>query len=169
MRLQGRHILVDGYNLELPRGTGIKSYTLTLIRALRGLGARVSVLWSCRRSKVPVVQDALWAEERRGGSRVTSAVDALRALTGLAARATDHVPTGWVIPVQNDHSVVGLLEKCYFLPNCFRLASSLYRHMGTTLRARVRDRVDVWHTTCPLPISVRGTKRVTTIHDLIPL
>jgi glycosyltransferase involved in cell wall biosynthesis len=29
--------------------------------------------------------------------------------------------------------------------------------------------VDVWHATYPLPLSVRGARKITTVHDLIPL
>ncbi|MGB1027906.1 MAG: hypothetical protein ACPGYL_15210, partial [Rhodospirillaceae bacterium] len=38
-------ILVDGYNIGMPQGTGIKGYGLTLLDALEGLGHETSCLF----------------------------------------------------------------------------------------------------------------------------
>ena len=62
MDLQGLSVLLDGYNLQLSQGTGIKTYGLSLIEALDSLGADVWVLFSrrIRTSSDPVLQEVLF-------------------------------------------------------------------------------------------------------------
>jgi glycosyltransferase involved in cell wall biosynthesis len=165
-----KHILVDGYNLELKQGTGVKTYTLALVRALSRLGARVSVLWGYRKNQVPFLQDVLLHEGKRPPRRpLAYGLHAARSLLGLAARAAPHTGTGRVIPPREGAALAGLLHKSYFVPDCYRLANHLHRALGTTLRVRLDDPVDAWHATYPLPLAVRGCPRITTVHDLIPL
>lgn len=170
MGLHGKHVLIDGYNLELPRGTGIKTYGQGLVQALRGLGADVSVLWSAPRSRVPVVQDALLHEGKSPSvGRGQLGLAAARTVLRLATRATGQRPTGWVIPSASADSLDGLLHRSYFAPGCYQLANRLARLTGLRYRVRLPDDVDLWHATCPLPLRVCKTRQVSTIHDLIPL
>ncbi|NJR66751.1 MAG: hypothetical protein HC772_17890 [Leptolyngbyaceae cyanobacterium CRU_2_3] len=46
LSLAGVKVLVDGYNLQLTKGTGIKTYGISLIQALTLLGAQIDVLLS---------------------------------------------------------------------------------------------------------------------------
>jgi glycosyltransferase involved in cell wall biosynthesis len=168
--LQGKHFLLDGYNLERRHGTGVKSYALSVIRALRGEGARVGILSSCRRSAVPSVQDALLNEASgRRGSRIPTAVVASRALLGLSLPARRHEPDPRVLCNAQGESMAGLAERYYIAPHCFHAANRLFAGTGVSLRVRTPDRVDVWHATYPLPVAVKGARKVTTVHDLIPL
>jgi glycosyltransferase involved in cell wall biosynthesis len=168
-RLEGKHILVDGYNLELPEGTGVKHYGLGLIEALHALGGHVSVLRSCRRSRVPLVQEALLhAEAPERGSKLGYLPGAVRALLGLPTRAQEYVPTGTVIPLRRGDAL-GALHKVYVAPHCYRLANGLFRRVGRGVPIALPDAVDVWHATYPLPLTVRKARVVTTVHDLIPL
>jgi glycosyltransferase involved in cell wall biosynthesis len=165
-----KHVLIDGYNLELKQGTGIKTYARALALALSRLGARVSVLWGYRKSRDPFLQDVLLHEGRPLRRRpLAYGLHAARSLLGLAAPAAGHTATGQVIPPREDAALAELLHKSYFVPDCYRLANHLYRGLGTTLRVRLPDRVDAWHATYPLPLEVRGAPKVTTVHDLIPL
>jgi glycosyltransferase involved in cell wall biosynthesis len=161
---------VDGYNLELRQGAGVKSYGLSVVRALRALGARVGVLSSCLRSAVPAVQDALLNEgQGRAFPRLPAALAAARALLGLPMRAGRHEPSRRVWCNAQGESMADLAERYYVAPHCFAVANRLFAAAGLTLRVRTPDRVDVWHATYPLPVAVKGARKVTTVHDLIPL
>jgi glycosyltransferase involved in cell wall biosynthesis len=168
--LRDKHILIDGYNLELKQGTGVKTYTLALIQALARLGARVSVLWSYQKSRVPLLQEVLLRERNRAPlGRLAYTLHGCRSLLGLAAQASSHLRAGRVLLLGEDAALAEVLHRSYFLPNCYTLANHLSRSLGTTLRVRIKDQVDAWHTTYPLPLEVRGSSKVTTVHDLIPL
>jgi glycosyltransferase involved in cell wall biosynthesis len=168
-RLHGRHILLDGYNLELPEGTGVKTYGVGLARTLAGLGARVSVLRSCRWSKYPVVQEALLHSRDPRCSPFDLLYSGVRALAGLSPPAREVVPSDTVVKRGHDHALAGLARTVYVSPHCFRLANTLFRLAGKALKLRMPAPVDVWHATYPLPITIQRARKITTIHDLIPL
>jgi glycosyltransferase involved in cell wall biosynthesis len=170
MSLQDKHFLIDGYNLQLRKGTGIKTYGRALIQTLHSLGARVSVLWSAPRSRVAVVQEALLEDAHRPAASLLSCyLAALKPLIGLARRASGHRPTGWPIPLSGEASLYPYLHKSYFVPNCYGVANRLFSATGRSMPVRLPDPVDVWHSTYPLPVTVRGAPKITTVHDLIPL
>jgi glycosyltransferase involved in cell wall biosynthesis len=169
MSLQGKHFLIDGYNLQLRQGTGIKTYGQALIQTLHALGARVSVLWSVPRSRIPVVQEALLEDASPpASSTLRYYLAALKSLLGLATRANGHRPSGWTVP-SSGAALTEHLYKHYCVPDCYRVANRLFSATGRGLPVKVPDPVDVWHATYPLPVSVRGARKITTVHDLIPL
>ncbi|PSB55486.1 glycosyltransferase family 1 protein, partial [filamentous cyanobacterium CCP1] len=55
------------------------------------------------------------------------------------------------------------------LPQCYDLANGLYQKLQLTTKINVSEKIDLWHATYPLPMQVRGARKITTIHDLIPL
>ena len=173
MKIADSHIVVDGYNLARRRGTGIKSYGLTLVRALAGLGARVSVLWGAPGSRIPLVREALLYERDPEGEDPKAGWSAVRplvrGLVGIPSRARGHVPTGLVRPPAPSDDLAPIVHRYYSVPGLYAAAHRLFRHTGITLRASLPDRADVWHATCPLPVDVPGARAVTTVHDLIPL
>ncbi len=60
MHLKGLNVLIDGYNLKLRKGAGLKSYGLTLIQALNLLGANVDLLSSRRCNDNPILSEVLF-------------------------------------------------------------------------------------------------------------
>jgi glycosyltransferase involved in cell wall biosynthesis len=173
MGLQGKHIVVDGYNLIRAQGTGVKTYGLTLIRALHDLGARVSVLWGGRGSRIPIVREAALYDrppkKRLRPSAWAILPSLVRNLAGIARRPLGHPPTRLVIPEHPSDDPAPLAHHYYSVPDVYTKAHWLYYLTGIPLKVRFPDAVDAWHATYPLPIHVRGTLRVTTVHDLIPL
>jgi glycosyltransferase involved in cell wall biosynthesis len=166
--LNGARVLVDGYNLQIPHGTGIKSYTLSLIRALRELQGRIGVLYS--RPAVfdrdfPALTevaffDAAWSAGRR--DRLEMLIALARGVAGLALPAAE-VPLRFVVRPDVPEAVT--LITCL---NCFRLAFATNRLRSRPLEITTPSRFDIWHATYPIPIRVRGAKTVVTIHDLVP-
>ncbi|HET9449299.1 MAG TPA: glycosyltransferase family 1 protein, partial [Aggregicoccus sp.] len=57
----------------------------------------------------------------------------------------------------------------YNLPECFERANRLFQHTRLLTRLAPRRPPRIWHATYPLPMTVRGAKQLTTVHDLIPL
>jgi glycosyltransferase involved in cell wall biosynthesis len=169
--LNGLTVLLDGYNLELPKGTGIKAYGLTLIEALGRLGASVQVLFSKKSSDDPVLNEVLFFETPRDGdSRLRYLADALGAATSSFGRpkAKAMRVNGAVVPERGLHDYlhrIGLLN----LDGCYNRAFLRYRFTGLKTTIIPPMKIHVFHATSPLPIRIRGARLVTTIHDLIPL
>jgi glycosyltransferase involved in cell wall biosynthesis len=49
------------------------------------------------------------------------------------------------------------------------LSNGLYSRLKLTTNIAITEKMDIWHATYPLPINVQGAKKITTVHDLIPL
>lgn len=176
MTLNGARVLVDGYNLQLPQGTGIKSYTLSLIKALRELQGEIGVLYSrpaiSNRDFVALTEvaffDAAWTAGRRYRLEMLAALT--RGAAGLALPATE-VPRRFVV-VPKVAGVIGpdVPEAAVVLTrsDCFRLSFAVNRLTSRPLEIATPSPFDIWHATYPIPIRIRGAKTVVTIHDLVP-
>lgn len=176
--LDGIHVVVDAYNLDLPEGTGIKTYGSTLIAALRALGAEVGVLHArpaARRRGTGPLNTVLFFDQtgiNHGSSgrhrRVIDAgMVALRQLLRWPCKVYDvRLSNECVLPPITEKQFQGVLR--YNFPDCYRTALSSFHLTGRDLLLRIPNRVDLWHTTYPLPVSVKGAKKITTIHDCIP-
>lgn len=167
MDLKGCNVLVDGYNLAYPQGTGIKTYGLTLIDALTRLGATVDVLYGTRTSRDPRLNEILFFDVvRPAGRDIVSVLQGIREVLTRSYRARPVEP-GAVIRRGLPDDLTGRVG-VFNATACYRVAQFV-RQFGMTITVPVPKRVDVWHLTYPLPINVKRARRITTIHDLVPL
>lgn len=163
------HCLVDGYNLALAMGTGVKSYARNLADTLVACGHRVDLLFgklAARQATPDATAAGFFSREPAPGGRRRRI---LRSLRSFAA--------GDLFAVESDGRVaIGDLEDP--LPRHHRILNgySLYDRAtiwfaatGRRLMIRVPDPPQIAHWTYPLPIAVRGAVNVYTLHDLIPL
>jgi len=173
--LDHARILVDAYSIELAHGTGLKTYSLSVVEALRRLGARPSLLASCGVSDEPALQEALLLDAPRRKTRLLERVgDFARSLRPFQTARPVGKPA-WALP-QSAQKVYCEVEAIYALRRCFRSAYAGFQITGRLMRIRVPGFTGIkprsaalWHATCPLPILVPGARSVTTVHDLIPL
>lgn len=175
--LKGIHVVVDAYNLDLPYGTGIKTYGLTLIEALQALQAQVGVLHArpgVKQSNSDILNSILFVERpdtlhRSGRVRhlTNTAAAVLRCVIGRPCDAVE-VKIGepkYVVPPSEE----GLQNYFrYNSRNCYDTAMRAFYLAGRDFPLRIPNKVDIWHTTYPMPVSVRGAKKITTLHDCIP-
>lgn len=168
MALNGLRVLVDGYNLELIHGTGIRSYTLSLLRALRMLKSEIGVLYSrpaIFNPDFPTLSevaffDAAWKAGRRDRLEMLAAL--ARGAAGLALPVAE-VPMRYVVRPDVPEAAKVLTRF-----DCFRLSFAVNRLTSRPLEITTPSPFDIWHATYPIPIRVRGAKTVVTIHDLVP-
>ncbi|HLP89107.1 MAG TPA: glycosyltransferase family 1 protein [Nostocaceae cyanobacterium] len=171
MDLQGINILVDGYNLELTKGTGIKTYGITLIKALTSLGANVDIL--CSRytaNSHPIVDEAVFFDRQINNNSKLDIVRFLLAVT-QQMKAKEIKIRDFVIKRDADFlfDFLSSRGKVYNIHDCYRIVNQLYKLTQTTTKIKIPDKIDIWHTTYQLPIKINNTKTITTIHDIIPL
>lgn len=169
----GYNVLVDAYNLQLPHGTGIKTYGMTLIKALRRLNFDVSLLYSRQagQSNSPLLNELIFRDALMSGAspksnRLTMARRLGNATLGLA-QPVSKVPWTGQIRLQRAPYEVGLTQ--YTMSQCFEDAMKIHYLSRREMTLKVPDRVDVYHATYPLPLKIAKAKRVTTIHDIIPI
>jgi glycosyltransferase involved in cell wall biosynthesis len=167
---------IDGFNLAIPRGTGVATYARALSHALGGLGHQVDALYgldipaeadpalgevlffdlleSERTRKAPKYPSAGWAAQMIGAARGLDAHEIALAgrtiATPLAPRLPHH-------------------DRILNVRDLFGLAGRYFRNFGRFLTVRVPDPPRIMHWTYPIPVRVRGAINLYTIHDLVPL
>ncbi|MGB9715440.1 MAG: glycosyltransferase family 4 protein [Thermodesulfovibrionales bacterium] len=172
MDLKKISVLIDGYNLELPYETGIKTYGMTLIKTLKLLGAEVNVLFSRGiRTKKRLLKEVLFFDIKNDKKNYFNIISTIK--TTLKAIL---FPLKAEI-IENNNIVVKRLDGFNFFDNigiitlkdCYRSANILFKTLGFSTNISIPHKIDVWHATYPLPIKIKKAKKITTIHDLIPL
>jgi len=169
--LGGVHVLIDGYNLELAQGTGIATVCLTLIDALKALKADVNVLSSSRATRNQILNEVLFFDARPKRLGVSHILGALKAVSGVGLRPRP-IEIGRIVSKVNVgrfHRDVVPSTGIYALGDCYQISNTLHRMFGMTTCISNPGKVDIWHATSPLPIKVKKTRKITTIHDIIPL
>ncbi len=173
MNLQEINVLIDGYNLELIKGTGIKTYGISLIKALACLGANTDILCSRYTNNTDsILDETLFFDiPKQTDSKLSLAKSMVFAASKQFYRAKK-IPVSDFVIKQNSDLIFEYLSKSgeiFNLPDCFAIANNLYKRLGMNANINVPKKIDVWHATYPLPVQVNNAKRITTIHDLIPL
>lgn len=171
MDLNGLNVLVDGYNLGFKKGTGVKTYGLTLIEALKLLGTNVNVLFgSAKSSRDPVLNEVLFFDSQGKN------FDKLRLLKFIIKAASGTPHRGRKVILNTEVVIKNGLEENFMdsveifnLHGCYTTANKLYKYLGVPATISIPKKIDVWHATYPLPIKMRKAKKITTIHDLVPL
>jgi len=162
-------VLIDSHNLALPHGTGIKTYGLTLLAALRRLGVQPDLLASAKWHSDPMVARAqLYDIPLKPGEGISPFVESWRNRLGRA-RIAEYLPpadkSNWPIP--DDFFPYGC--GCSILPLVYEYAQWVHELHSLPARFRTRKPYDVWHATNPMMLRAEGMRTITTIHDLIPL
>lgn len=169
-------VLIDGYNLALKHGTGIKTYTTLLDGALQSLGAETSFLFG---HAIPSVEDPLLREVLfydDNPTRYHTPFGRIRHKAGIwGSAALDKAPPILRIP-DNDVVVTAVAkgsrphERALNGHNLYDIGWRRSLSFGKFLDASVSETFDAVHMTFPLPVRVKGNaKKIVTIHDLIPL
>ena len=173
MELKGLNVLIDGINLELFQGTGIKTYGTSLIKALKNLGINPNVLiskYSVKEDK-EINTDALSLFQEnpiKPWLRINSLLVA-KTLLGQAEKAKS-------IPIPKDMVLTQGADGFAFINDvgihvsrgCFQIAD-IMRYIGFKVKIKTNPKMDIWHATYFTPITVSGAAKVSTIHDLVPL
>jgi glycosyltransferase involved in cell wall biosynthesis len=183
MKQTGSRILTDGLNLSLTRGTGITTYSRTLIQALQALEAEVGVIYGRdrrlkRKSGVEhTPNDILFfdAVDLRGFTTLKRLRDILDIVSVPVENMLDrprpccYVPQGAYLDLRHIDRKIPVKDPIYNIRRLFERSATAFRLFGQPLTMQSPHPFDVFHATTPLPIRLKGARHITTIHDLIPL
>ena len=164
-----KHVLIDGYNLGLEKGTGVATYARNLSYEVGRLGYRTSVLYGHREaaSRDPLLREIAFFDSESGARR-----SRLRDLAGivspLAARA-DTVPVSGRVVTRQFRAQLPHHDDLFNAADVFRRAHGRFHAWGSTTDIRLPVRADLAHWTYPLPLRAPGAANLYTLHDLVPL
>jgi len=161
-------VLIDSQNLALPYGTGIKTYGLTLLAALRRLGSAPDLLASARWHSNPLVARAqLYDEQLKPTHGVAAFWELWRNRLGRT-KVAEYLPPpdkNWQVSKELFPYGCG----CSILPHVYEYARWVHEWHSLPARFSTRKTYDIWHSTNPMLLRAEGLRTITTIHDLIPL
>jgi len=171
-------IVFDGLNLALKQGTGIATYARMLTRVAGGLGYNVGVVYSTPFAPAadPQLREIAFFDEKRAPQQLGTKQTPRRVLNYLLDQARYHFPVspaslsfnGTVIA---EHYADSLPQQefGFVSRNLFKNSWDFYRRTKKFVRLALDPMPEIFHCTCPLPLSVPGARNVYTIHDLVPL
>lgn len=172
-------ICIDGFNLALPKGTGIATYGRNLLETARDIGFGTQVLYgpaSARHADNILNETALIDVPRApGGMNLRRKIDRfLQTRASMRGRdAYAIVPSSEVIwPTKGGGRPAA--DSYWAAQQLFHYANRAFAAYGkeTPVTFEASSEVptpDVMHWTATLPLHARGCPNVYTIHDLIPL
>lgn len=169
-------ICIDGFNLALPKGSGIATYGRNLAAGIQAAGHSPSVLYgpAARRSDSNLANLAAIADGPPPKSRSNKSERWRRTLLSRFGHRAEAVwPTDEVIwPAANGGRPTASLF--WAARDLFTVASRAFQKYQTVTPVAFRSSAaaqapQLMHWTCPLPLYARGMPNLVTVHDLIPL
>jgi glycosyltransferase involved in cell wall biosynthesis len=182
--VEGKHgmtkktVLVDGFNLGLKKGSGIKTYGMTLLDAYEKMDYEVGVLldnhYAVGKHDIINEVNLFDQDEIRPVSRFNAAIFRyLRAASYLfRKRRGSLIVPKYVEPDPENYLSRVSGRKYHYIENIsdvYNVANRLFAMTGMVSKIKLKKQPDIFHLTTPWPIQVKGARTVITIHDLIPL
>ncbi|QTH19558.1 glycosyltransferase family 4 protein [Rhizorhabdus wittichii] len=165
---------IDGFNLAMPRGTGVATYGLGLAEAVAALGHATLGVFGIdvgdrADSRELLFYDRIGKErapETRKQHRRRLRRETFRSF--LPAHAHE-VPVTDAVEKQAFAGRLPRFDRLVSSPALFDVADRRLRRAGTFLTLRMPDPPAIMHWTYPVPIRLEGARNVYTLHDLVPL
>lgn len=169
---------IDGYNLAMPRGTGIATYGLNLARTLQSGGHSVVGAFGLDVGRDASLRETLFFDrvgQAETGRTVFGGRWARRVRLARATLDRRMTPVALDVPLTDRVDKAAFADK---LPSFDRLTSSpglfpvAQRHFSVTgrfLPLRMEDPPSIMHWTYPVPVRLEGARNIYTVHDLVPL
>ncbi len=162
------NVLIDAYNLQISQGTGIRTYTNNLIKALNQGGVDISLLYGLYNQSdfTRVLESSV------NQSKFANTLNRLQTIWRLIN------PSPLALPVENistqmltDFDHAGENVKFFNASKCYQTSFIKYKLFKKNSHIKLNQKIDIWHRTYPImPILIDGCAcNIVTIHDLIPL
>ncbi|ACV74653.1 MAG: glycosyltransferase family 1 protein [Zymomonas mobilis] len=166
-------IFVDGLNIALPYGTGIATYTRSLLNAVKDSGHKTGVVYgrNVNNSENPRLREVLFFCEESSPPRVKKLLFTINKL--LSQYKKNNLIPSKIL--DNDFIDKGNLKKLtynidyiYNHPNIFNFSKTYYKSSNNFLNIDIEDKPEIMHWTHLIPIKSVGSINFYTIHDLVP-
>lgn len=171
-------ILYDGLNLSLAQGTGIATYTRILSNIAHNLGHDVGIVYETPFSvpKDATLQDILFFDQASGRHRprkqslaariVNDLIDDVR---GRFALKPTQISLGKTVVSGQFTEMLPSCDRAFAARDLFKLANKHFKNNGQLMKLSFDKRPDIFHCTYAIPLNVKGSCNIYTIHDLVPL
>jgi glycosyltransferase involved in cell wall biosynthesis len=165
-------IMIDGFNLSLEKGTGVATYARNLSYSLGTLGHKVGVLYGGRSTigTEKLIQEiAFFDSNAYTTSRPLRWRRTLNAIFYPFAEVASRIPLSGTVIYDGFKSRMPHFDALWNSLNLFNVANLRYTLFKRVTTVVCPERPDIFHWTYPLPLVMRGTRNIYTMHDLVPL
>ena len=167
---------IDGYNLAIPRGTGVATYARSLSHCLHGLGHAVDVLYGLpiERQASPTLREVeffdLMQNERHGRApKYPSVAWARQTLAAYRGLSPFEISTSGAVLTGGVARQLPWFDRLLNVTDLFQTAHRFFRSFGRFVPIVMPDPPAIMHWTYPVPVTLRGARNIYTVHDLVPL
>ncbi|MBM9400461.1 glycosyltransferase family 4 protein [Gluconacetobacter azotocaptans] len=167
---------VDGFNLALPRGTGVATYARTLTYCLKAMGCDVDVVYGMNISRrtPAALREVMFFDslDQESAGRLPKPLT-LRWWRDCGADMIGHaaidVPISGRVEMRGFVHRMPAFDRVLNVPNLYRVAARYFQYSGRLLTINIPNPPNIMHWTYPLPLRLKGARNIYTIHDLVPL
>lgn len=168
-------ICIDGFNLALPKGTGVATYGRTLAQTLHGCGCGVDILYGLNiPSESPEnLREVLFFNELGAGNpplfpKVFSP-QWVKDVVKLKRWEAQEIQISGCVETRGTKNRLPVHNRLFNIRNLFERAHRYYKLTKRFLTIDLPSAPTIMHWTYPLPIRVRNAINIYTIHDVVPL
>lgn len=165
-------VALDGYNMAMVHGTGVATYGVSLAQTLQGMGMQVDGIFGLDVGRDPATRELLFFDNLGEGHRATESElhrsVACQMLLNWRVRLRD-VPLSDHVEKRAFAARLPNFSRLLSWPFLFELAQARFKIFKSILTVTMRDPPEIMHWTYPIPIRMKGSKNIYTIHDLVPL
>lgn len=174
------HVIVDGYNISLGKGTGIATYAKKLVAAIKEKNHQCSVLYDFPtypvRTKNKILDEILLfdaIDKSREKFRSKQFIKRYRCITQLLKSIILPLrPRQFKKFTYVDHKIFESRftpsDTVMNLPDLYDISMIYFKIFKKLMKIKLEG-VDIAHWTSPLPVRAVNAKNIYTIHDLVPL
>jgi glycosyltransferase involved in cell wall biosynthesis len=165
---------VDGYNLAMPRSTGIATYGRVLADTLRTMGHGVEGVFGVAVEGDEALREITFfeklARQEKPGRRKFK-WSRVREHFGTAATGATALDVPFTDRVERRAFADRLpqFDRVTSSPDLFARAHRIFRRTGRFVELTMDRPPDVMHWTYPVPVTLAGARNIYTLHDLVPL
>lgn len=164
---------IDGYNLAMPRGTGVATYGFALARALTQMGHGVEGVFGLDVGARPDLREILFFDllqrPRKPVRRKKLLLRALEAIRPVAGFRLREVPVTGLVEKDTFESRMPAFDRIVSTGQLFEAAHAYFALFGKFVTVRMPDPPEIMHWTYPVPVRLAGARNIYTLHDMVPL
>ncbi|WP_328838370.1 glycosyltransferase family 4 protein [Methylobrevis albus] len=166
-------IMIDGYNLNLEKGTGVATYARNLSYECKKLGYKTDILYGTRASPGvnQLMREIAFFDPYAGTPPkwLLYLRHARQIMTSPVGIKAGKIPITGKVITKPFASRMPAYDQIWNAPNLFGRALVQFDLFGRFNKVLGLDTPDIMHWTYPLPLTVKGAKNIYTMHDLVPL
>lgn len=165
---------IDGFNLAMPRGTGVATYGYGLAGAVHGLGHATVGVFGIDTGQRDATRELLFwdriGKERGHETRKQHRRRLRREWLRAFFPAHGHeVPITGAVEKRAFADRLPHFDRLVSSPHLFDIAERRLRGQDSFLTLRMPDPPAIMHWTYPIPVRLEGARNIYTLHDLVPL